>query len=1729
MIYAIVLSLLLSANLFPNMTTAQEIPLEWQEGFTFNEPEDYITVSSVVETFDVTRDWVIEELFKGYALNDIYQGLQQQKDGNSYESYINAKYPDLQVKSATNTVYGPISVPEGVYLPVSITDEVYADQSLSLTNTKPYDEIALQRAPLKYDQAPYSVGTINDHISTADGSLRVEETDLVMPGVNGLDFALRRIYDSSRGKDDLTVYNDLNSTRSTREEVLFPLGKGWIWDISYIKSVEGQRYIYISGVGTFAISSRGYLLGYPWRNLSLGPCQDDIEVGGRECEYILADYTKGTRQYFDSSGRLIMIQDEFGNWLKFWYETNNYYGNVLSAVISSANDNRSTNVMTFHYNNDSVQARLGDRTVTYKKKKMRANSRDQEVLAEVIDPMGRSTKYDYTVWSWDMMLFNLLYQYKDIKDQTGRFINWGKNEWITLKFIEHPTKAMTKFGAYTVSRKIGRYAEEKHVRFSIREDFYSSTSSTIANPLYLLDIGDIGDKFGETSTFATRVSDDLTETIYHYKKKYVDGETPDVIYNTKTEIIVGNSNLKKVINYSYDESTNRPDPTRIEERTYNGSMSSPVRVTTRTYDNWGFLSSETNPIGATSRFQYNLVSINNRMALTNSTLPVNSTTNLINDYQYNMYNGGSLKQAIAKNNQGTLLQQLSYDYDNAGRPITVRILGDQRETMVNQEYSPRFHSMFLTKQTVGTTDVDGQVATISKEMEYNASTGEVTKFIDGKGNATSYTYDKLGRITAEIYPDGNRTTVEYDDEQNKVTVIDPVGIRLDIFYDPFGRKTKEINGRGETEYWYDKHGRVTLKRNLRGGPTFYEYDNLGRVVKEDFLFGTNQFIYDDIANTKTIIDAENNTIRETYDLLDRVIKKEEIKPTGNIVLAQYEYDYAGNVIATTDANGNMTRFEYDALSRLTAVTDAEGKTTRYRYNLTGDMVELQYADGNKVQKHYDEIGRLIRQIDPLGQTKKMYYDANSNISQIIDRKGQTQRFEYNNRDFLIRDITPGETITYSYDAAGKRVTMNDGTGTTNYGYYPTGELASLTYPDGIALTFDYEKRGLKTKETLSSPNYNLTLQGDLNYVLPRLNEMSVIGGNGAQLALFNYEYLDNSALRMISSSNGLARTFAYDGLNMVNMQYKKGDALLNQYVYSYDNNRNIIGKNENNSGFTFTYDALNRIKTSSLLNETYTYDMRDNRMTLTSDQFPNIKGASYVYDDRNRLTKVTTEDGKTVTYRYNGDGLMVERSENGATTRYYYNDSAKLIGEGQVAADGSVKIMVSYIHDFAGRLLARQLAGQNELQYYLTNGHGDVTEIRDESGNLLNQYTYDIWGNPLTEHETVPNMFRYSGEYWDQATNLQYLRARWYDPSIGRFITEDTYEGQITNPLSLNLYTYVSNNPLKYIDPTGHQQIIGTGGYGGKSVLTFTKPLREMNPLELSDLMSSGKVHPDDQYKVALYMFVSIISPDKGGAFTGVESGLNAARSSKAAKAAKVVEGCNCFTAGTTVLTDEGEKNIEDIEVGDKVLAKDDETGEMAYKEVEWLFQRDVEETYNITVGGEVITTTDEHPFWIVGKGWVESKNLEIGDVLTTSEGKELALEKIDVKKEYKTVYNFMVNDFHTYFVSNLGIWTHNACSIGTDFGKQGILANNPGIKVNWGNKTKHGFDRMLERGVTTDMVNDWVRTGKALSQDGGKKFLFVTKDGAAVVAKDGTLVTVMHKHDFDEKMQSLVNTLYGK
>ena len=147
-------------------------------------------------------------------------------------------------------------------------------------------------------------------------------------------------------------------------------------------------------------------------------------------------------------------------------------------------------------------------------------------------------------------------------------------------------------------------------------------------------------------------------------------------------------------------------------------------------------------------------------------------------------------------------------------------------------------------------------------------------------------------------------------------------------------------------------------------------------------------------------------------------------------------------------------------------------------------------------------------------------------------------------------------------------------------------------------------------------------------------------------------------------------------------------------------------------------------------------------------------------------------------------------------TNYLY-DRQNVILE----TDASDNIKARYVKGI--NYIAKADAAGKE-SYFLYNGHGDVVQTVDAAGTVQNQYDYDIWGNPTLTVETTNNAIRYTGEFYDEETGLYYLRARYYDPYLGRFTTEDSYWGEADSPLSLNLYTYCENDPIQYTDPTGH-------------------------------------------------------------------------------------------------------------------------------------------------------------------------------------------------------------------------------------------------------------------------------------------------------------------------------------
>ena len=188
------------------------------------------------------------------------------------------------------------------------------------------------------------------------------------------------------------------------------------------------------------------------------------------------------------------------------------------------------------------------------------------------------------------------------------------------------------------------------------------------------------------------------------------------------------------------------------------------------------------------------------------------------------------------------------------------------------------------------------------------------------------------------------------------------------------------------------------------------------------------------------------------------------------------------------------------------------------------------------------------------------------------------------------------------------------------------------------------------------------------------------------------------------------------------------------------------------------------------------------------------------------------------TYRYNKNGQRTEKTTLAGTTKYTYNVLGQLIQENNhiYTYDRAGKL-VSFIYadreviteeDEAGEhiryirgheLLASDSAHARTYYHYACDEMGSITDITDTNGTVLNHYAYDAFGNRTVEEESVENRFGFAGEMLDAVTGQYYLRARFYNPVIARFLSEDTYYGD-----GLNLYAYCYNNPVGYVDPSGH-------------------------------------------------------------------------------------------------------------------------------------------------------------------------------------------------------------------------------------------------------------------------------------------------------------------------------------
>jgi RHS repeat-associated protein len=194
---------------------------------------------------------------------------------------------------------------------------------------------------------------------------------------------------------------------------------------------------------------------------------------------------------------------------------------------------------------------------------------------------------------------------------------------------------------------------------------------------------------------------------------------------------------------------------------------------------------------------------------------------------------------------------------------------------------------------------------------------------------------------------------------------------------------------------------------------------------------------------------------------------------------------------------------------------------------------------------------------------------------------------------------------------------------------------------------------------------------------------------------------------------------------------------------------------------------------------------------------------TYSYDYENRLVSASNAT-TAAAYGYDPFGKRLAKTVNGTTTYYLY-DNEDIIAE----YDGGGALKASYLHGQGIDEPISMTRGSNTY-FYTFDGLGSVNELTDSSGSVAESYAYDAFGN-LQTPPTTGNVYTYTGSEYDLETGLYYYRSRYYDPTIGRFITKDLLSGELKNPSSFNAYLYVSNNPINFVDPFGRQEKSGKG------------------------------------------------------------------------------------------------------------------------------------------------------------------------------------------------------------------------------------------------------------------------------------------------------------------------------
>ncbi|MBD8708745.1 RHS domain-containing protein [Pseudomonas sp. CFBP 13711] len=785
----------------------------------------------------------------------------------------------------------------------------------------------------------------------------------------------------------------------------------------------------------------------------------------------------------------------------------------------------------------------------------------------------------------------------------------------------------------------------------------------------------------------------------------------------------------------------------------------------------------------------------------------------------------------------------SWAFDVLGRELEVQYNEDKR-VIASRDFGGERYAIDLDEagNTTGISLPDGNRLTF-KYDDFSRLIEET----DPLGRSITYSYHlSTTLITETAFPDGSVWKARYDDKGNLVAEIDPLGHKTEYLNSEEGLPHTIIDATYKSKYlWWNGLAQVERFQDCSGKSTFYSYDGRahliavtdalnqttrlerkpdGEVVRIEHPDGTSEsFTYNALGQVLTHTDGKGQTTRLLRTARGLPSSRQDAK--GQRI--RYEYDKAIRLTALVNENNAAYEFAYDASDRLIEEKRIDNLTRRFSYNLGGHLTRVEEIGyGERAERpqrstefERDVIGRLLAKVNQDARQDYVYDDADrllsihrlpSSIGKKLGVAEETLDFSYDLLGRLVKEATPQGALTYEYDPLSNLTTLTLPTGQhLNHLYYGSGHLHQLNL-DGLLISdmerddlhrevyrsqgkltscFGYDAMGRKSWQFASTlpadklsqiqnPGINTSLLVDHAYnPIHRRYEYDPAGELVRTLdklrGEIKYEYEANGQLHSRDTGRLVdSEEFRYDAAaNRLNFNTSQFDQVKDNRIkqwrnqeYTYDAWGNLIEKRVGLSKLqTFTYDCENRLVRAE---------------TMVNSQMHSV--GTYRYDSLGRRVGKTSEiDGQTEHKHFLWQGLQMLREETPWQSSFY------------IYEPGS----------YAPLARVDQSEGEAEqtLYYFHTDQIGTPLEMTDVDGQIVWQATYKAWGEveSLAVSEIEQNL-RFQGQYFDGETGLHYNTFRYYDPAVGRFITQD--------PIGLlggdNLYSY-GLNPIGWIDALG--------------------------------------------------------------------------------------------------------------------------------------------------------------------------------------------------------------------------------------------------------------------------------------------------------------------------------------